>query len=522
MKIDPQLTAESLLPDTDRLFRLAADKCRRLDESWDPANGTPVFTVDGTYTTRGWTEWTQGFVYGNCILTGDALGDQELIDLGRRRTIDHMLPHVTHTGVHDHGFNNLSTYGNLLRLMHEGKLPADSWEQKTYENAIAASGAVQAARWSGTPAVDSPYTAGAESLGYVYSFNGPHSLFIDTMRTIRILGVAWQLGHVLMHEGDRAANLLKRSVLHGLTTSHYIVFHGPPEASAPPSQRQPHAAGPYNVAGRTAHEGTFNRNDGAFRSRATQQGYSAFSTWTRGLAWAVTGYAEQLEFLHTLDPDAFQAACGLALPSVISAYERCAQETADHFINGVTAADGVVYWDDGAPGLAAMGDWRGRDAEPYNDHEPVDSGASAIAAQGLVRLGRYLDGKSDLKTHADAEAPAKAGTEASGTAHADAEPRSGEASGQPGSPGSRYLQAGLTCARTLMSDPYLATDPSHQGILLHNIYHRPNGWDHIPAGSKIPAGESAMWGDYHLLELAHLVKRLGDDGPYPTFFLKDS
>ena len=31
-----------------------------------------------------------------------------------------MAPHVTHVGVHDHGFNNVSTYGNLLRLMNEG------------------------------------------------------------------------------------------------------------------------------------------------------------------------------------------------------------------------------------------------------------------------------------------------------------------------------------------------------------------------------------------------------------------
>ena len=27
-----------------------------------------------------------------------------------------MAPHVSHVGVHDHGFNNVSTYGNLLRL----------------------------------------------------------------------------------------------------------------------------------------------------------------------------------------------------------------------------------------------------------------------------------------------------------------------------------------------------------------------------------------------------------------------
>ena len=175
MHIDDHITAESLLPAANRVFALAADKTRRLDHNWDASLGTPVFTVDGQYTTRGWTEWTQGFQYGCLILAGDALDDRELIDLGRARTIERMLPHVTHTGVHDHGFNNLSTYGNLLRLMNEVRIEEDPWQRTAYENAISASGAVQAARWTTTNC----------GLGYIYSFNGPHSLFIDTMRTIR-------------------------------------------------------------------------------------------------------------------------------------------------------------------------------------------------------------------------------------------------------------------------------------------------------------------------------------------------
>ncbi len=38
-----------------------------------------------------------------------------------------------------------------------------------------------------------------------------------------------------------------------------------------------------------------------------------------------------------------------------------------------------------------LGDWTSRDADPFNPHEPVDSSAAAIAAQGLIRLGRRLD-----------------------------------------------------------------------------------------------------------------------------------
>ena len=65
--------------------------------------------------------------------------------------------------------------------------------------------------------------------------------------------------------------------------------------------------------------------------------------------------------------------------------------------------------------------------------------------------------------------------------------------------------------------PYLSTAPQHQGLLLHSIYHRPNGWDHVPAGARTPRGESSMWGDYHAREAALYVQRLCA-GSYLTFF----
>lgn len=465
MNIKTNLSAASLAPTLERVFSLAVAKVRSIEKSWDPSKGTPVFTVAGQYTSRGWTEWTQGFQYGCAILAFDVTADKAMLKIGRERTVKQMIPHVTHTGVHDHGFNNLSTYGNLRRLMLEGKLPHNEWELEFYNTAIKASGAVQAARWSGTAPVSGAKTANSNALGYIYSFNGPHSLFVDTMRTTRILGVAWHLGHYLAHEGDRKADLLKRLVLHGLTTNQYIIFHGETD----------HA---YDVRGRTAHEAVFNRNDGAFRTRATQQGYSAFSTWTRGLAWAMLGYAEELEFFKSIPDATFKSSTTLNKKDVVKAYEQAARDTCDHYINDCATRDGLVYWDDGAPGLAKLGDWKDRDADPFNDFEPVDSSASAIAAQGLIRLGNYLGGKD----------------------------------------GKRYLNAGLTVAERLMEAPYLSTDKKHQGLLLHSVYHRPNNWDYIPPGKKIPCGESSLWGDYHLMELALTIHRMGAKQKYYTFF----
>ena len=49
-------------------------------------------------------------------------------------------------------------------------------------------------------------------------------------------------------------------------------------------------------------------------------------------------------------------------------------------------------------------------------------------------------------------------------------------------------------------------------LLLHSVYHRPGGWDHIPDGQSIPCNESSMWGDYHAMELALLIKRMANNG----------
>ncbi|MGZ8786464.1 MAG: glycosyl hydrolase, partial [Acidimicrobiia bacterium] len=173
MKIDTSLEPESLSAELTRLWDITGPKAKRLCRRDNTGQATPVYTVEGRYTSRGWTEWTQGFLYGQAILQFDATGDEEALELGRRFTRDHMTPHLTHQGVHDHGFNNVSTYGNLRRLMLEGRIPLDAWELTSYENALRVSGAVQAMRW----------TATADGGGFIHSFNGPHSLFCDTIRS---------------------------------------------------------------------------------------------------------------------------------------------------------------------------------------------------------------------------------------------------------------------------------------------------------------------------------------------------
>lgn len=449
------LKTADLAPKISKLWDLSAGKIRLIEKRADTSKGAPVFTVQGKYTARGWTEWTQGFQYGSSILQYDATGEKEFLDIGRKKTVESMAPHISHIGVHDHGFNNVSTYGNLLRLMKEGKIPVNEWEQNFYQLALKISGAVQASRWT-------PFNNG----GFIHSFNGAHSLFVDTIRSCRALVLSHALGHLLQAENDIRISLLDRAIQHIKATADYSVFYGEGRDS-------------YDVWGRTAHESVFNIKDGNFRCPNSQQGFSGFTTWTRGLAWAICGFAEQLEWFSTVSDNELDNFGGRK--SIEAFMLKGAKATCDFYIEN-TPLDGIPYWDTGAPGLAKLGDYLQRVSDPYNAHEPIDSSAAAIAAQGLLRLSRYLENKGEKQEAA------------------------------------KYWQAGLTVADSLFDDPYLSTDPKHEGLLLHSIYHRPNGWDHIPAGSKIPNGESSMWGDYHARELALYLHRIISNEKYYTFY----
>src|SRR4051794_28105707 len=99
MKIDSSLTPEQLRPGVQALFHHAAPKIRSLNQDWDPGKGSPVFTSNGRYTSRGWTEWTQGFQFGSALLQFDATDEAEFLEIGRSRTVAVMAPHITHLGV---------------------------------------------------------------------------------------------------------------------------------------------------------------------------------------------------------------------------------------------------------------------------------------------------------------------------------------------------------------------------------------------------------------------------------------
>jgi hypothetical protein len=297
-----------------------------------------------------------------------------------------------------------------------------------------------------------------------------------------------------MGEKDARISLLGRLIEHAHATAKYAVWYG---------KGRDH----YDVRGRTAHESVFNVTDGSYRCPSSQQGYSPFTTWTRGQAWAMLGFAEELEFLATVpdgDLEPFGGRAAVSAPMV-----EAARATCDYWIED-TPLDGIPYWDNGAPDLHKLGDTRSRPADPFNPHEPVDSSAAAIACQGLIRLGRYLEtqgsgsgsgfGKVASSPSPEPQPPTPTGEER---------------------PSQQYSQAGLAILGRLLEEPYLSTDPDHQGLLLHTVYHWPNGWDYVPPGASVPQGEACQWGDYHLREAALLAQRMIQGKPYLTFFGPD-
>ena len=216
--------------------------------------------------------------------------------------------------VHDLGFIFMSTANRWHNLLPDGD-PTKRWLADT----LVTAGTVQSLRWKDT---------GEDH--YIYSFNGPQSLFVDIMMNIRLLFRAHQLGG-----GDE---LYRRAAIHARTTEKHLV----------------RKAGPRLVdgEGKVIHEAIFNPVRGEFRNLSTQQGYSPFTCWARGLAWAMYGFTDT--WLFTKEPLFLETA------------ERCAGYYLEH-----TPDDGVPFWDYGAPDIP---------------DEPLDSSAAAIAAGAFWKL----------------------------------------------------------------------------------------------------------------------------------------
>ncbi len=290
-------TLQTLRPKLEAGLACAQDKVRATMERYP--DYFPMYTTGGKWDRSGelWTDWCGGFFAGMMWLFSERTQDPWW-----RRQAEHYSKLLEHRkddrNVHDLGFIFLNAYARWHALTGEAAL----------RDVLIQAGRTLALRM--------------QKGGYLASFIGPESLFIDIMMNVPII----------FHAADLADDDAVRQVgiRHAETTARFIV----------------------RADGSAAHEGIFDVETGAFVRESTHQGYQPESCWARGLTWALYGFGTT--FRYTNDGQFLAVA------------ERCA----DYYVRH--APDGQVpYWDFDAP----------VDSPPL-----WDSSAGAIAASGLWQL----------------------------------------------------------------------------------------------------------------------------------------
>jgi unsaturated chondroitin disaccharide hydrolase len=257
----------------------------------------PMYTVGGRWQREGelWTHWCEGFFPGILWLLHRHTGEADWRRLAEQYTRP-LEPRRHDRAVHDLGFLFLSTY---LRWYSLTGAPA-------LRDVLVEAGRTLALR--------------RQQGGYLASFVGPQSLFIDIMMNV---------GLILWAANETGDDALRRVALeHCRTTARRLV----------------------RPDGGTAHEGIFDPETGQFLRESTHQGHAPASTWTRGLAWSLYGFTTvyrlsgEAEFLEVArrNADCYlrRAPAGLVPPWDFDA-----------------PADGPVLWDSSAGAIAASGLW---------------------------------------------------------------------------------------------------------------------------------------------------------------------
>lgn len=315
MRIPEHIDEAALRARIERAFQFGLIQLEKMLVKWPATQPAPIHTRNGVWHRPEfiWTDWCPGFYAGMMWLAFEQTGESKWRQAAELYTRA-LEPRKFDRDVHDLGFIFMSAVDRWYRLLGD-----DDPTQQSLKDILITAGTVQSFRWQ---------DSGEDH--YIYSFHGPQSLFIDIMMNIRLLFRAHQLG------ADK--ELFRKAVTHAKTTEKYLV--------------RKQGARMMDREGAVIHEGIFNPVRGDFRNLSTQQGYSPFTCWARGLAWAIHGYTDT--FMFTGDRFFLETA------------ERCA----GYYLEN-TPDNGVPYWDYGAPNIP---------------DEPLDSSAAAIVAGAFWKL----------------------------------------------------------------------------------------------------------------------------------------
>lgn len=242
-----------LIIHSQQAIEFAAGQLRRLVETHP--DEFPSFTERGRWVCQvpGWTNWCEGFLGGQLWLVYQATGESWF----REQAVHYsrlLEPRKHDRSVHDLGFLFWPTWKRWYDL--EGDPAANA--------VLIEAGRTLALRYQ-------------EKGGYLCSFQGAHSLYIDIMMNVGLVFyAASQTGD------DRLWEIARQ---HCLTTRRRLL----------------------RGDGSTAHEGLFDPAAGRFLRQHTQQGWRDDSTWARGQTWAMYGFTtaydfcREVSFLHTAE-----------------------------------------------------------------------------------------------------------------------------------------------------------------------------------------------------------------------------
>jgi unsaturated chondroitin disaccharide hydrolase len=320
---------ERLIPQFQQTLELAAGRARRILAKYP--GYTPMYTVGGFWNREGehWTHWCEGFFPGILWLLHKQTGEREWRDLAERYSRP-LEPRRLDRTVHDLGFLFLSTYLRWYRLTGDAHL----------RDVLIEAGRTLALR--------------RQKGGYLASFIGPHSLFIDIMMNVGLIFWAAKA------TGDES--LLQIARAHCWTTRRYLVLPN----------------------GGTVHEGIFDVESGRFLRPATHQGWSPESTWSRGQAWAIYGFTAAYRL------------CGE------TAFLDTARRCADYYLRRVPHSGVGLRSPDRAPtaGPGLVPYW---DFDLPNDEPRLwDSSAAAIAASGFWDLAEEVSDQAQQERYRSA------------------------------------------------------------------------------------------------------------------------
>jgi unsaturated chondroitin disaccharide hydrolase len=279
--------------DIDEAFEFAERQVRALVTTRPGL--MPTYTEDGRWVLEGdpWApSWAGGFLTGMMWIFAERTGDPWWREQAEQYCLL-LEPRKNDTGTHDIGFVLDPSWGRWYELD-----PTPHAREVLAQGGRTMAGRMQQAG------------------GYLSTWVAPGSTFIDVMMNVGVIFRAAQLT-----DDD---SLRKIALRHCLTSRRYLM----------------------RGDGSTVHEGWFDVTTGEFLRASTHQGWRSDSTWARGQAWAIYGFAVAYGYTH--DAALLDAACRAA--------DYYIENTPDHVPpNDWLEPEPALRWEASAAACAAAG-----------------------------------------------------------------------------------------------------------------------------------------------------------------------